>query len=104
MSERCKRTSERRSEWPSTLRVDVYHFKPLCDVVKATDCGYGKLALSINEATDGGHAELALFLNQIRALGRGRLLSLSMMLQEVGLWNLLSTSIRLTGCEHEELG
>ena len=28
MSERCKRTSERRSEWPSTLRVDFISFDP----------------------------------------------------------------------------
>ena len=28
MSERCERTSERRSEWPSTLRVDFISFLP----------------------------------------------------------------------------
>ena len=26
VNERCERTSERRSEWPSTLRVDFYIF------------------------------------------------------------------------------
>ena len=29
MSERCERTSERRSEWPSTLRVDVTVIRPI---------------------------------------------------------------------------
>ena len=28
MSERCERTSERTSEWPSTLRVDFVSFQP----------------------------------------------------------------------------
>ena len=28
MSERCERTSERRSEWPSTPRVDFISFEP----------------------------------------------------------------------------
>ena len=28
MSERCERTSERRSEWPSTLRVDFIIILP----------------------------------------------------------------------------
>ena len=28
MSERCERTSERRSEWPSTLRVDFMAILP----------------------------------------------------------------------------
>ena len=29
MSERCERTSERRSEWPSTLRVDFIVILPM---------------------------------------------------------------------------
>ena len=34
LSERCERTSEQRSEWPSTIRVDFISFPPTveCDV------------------------------------------------------------------------
>ena len=34
MSERCERTSERRSEWPSTLRVDFIVILPIADCFK----------------------------------------------------------------------